>query len=274
MNYRQKVKLTTKRAGEWLRRQTYPILATTLIYILLLPRTANCQVFAPCCAEMAIGLSKINSNLITTIGGGLNKIHSIENDMRNFEQTALYPVQLIAQTRTMLAQIWGQVHAVQNVLIQPLHTASLPNPQQLESVLLSRDAAQIANLGGRFQQLYGPVPAANTASPQDINSIDMSDAISQDAMKRALVYDEMADKELEAADQIQTAINQAAPGTAPMIEASAAAWLVKSQAYTQSALADLMRVGGITLANSGAGLKVRSGSINNLFQQTNQVLSR
>jgi len=59
--------------------------------------------------------------------------------------------------------------------------------------------------------------------------MDLSDAVAQDAMKRAVIYDQMADAELQAADQMQQAINNAAPGTAPMIEASAAAWLVKSQ---------------------------------------------
>lgn len=271
---REQMHRMAQHMGDWLRRQTYTIVATTILFVLLLPRSADCQIFSPCCVQMALGLSQINSSLIGTVAGGLNKIHTVENDIRTFEQTVLYPVQLITQTRLLITQIWGQVRAVQIVLRQPLQTATLPNSRQLEATLLSRNAAQIVNLGTKFQQLYGPIPAANTANPRDIGSIDMSDAISQDAMKRAVVYDEMADQELEAADQMQAAINQAAPGTAPMIEASAAAWLVKSQAYTQSALADLMRVSSVTLANAGGGMKSRSQSTNTVFQNTDKILSR
>ncbi len=223
---------------------------------------------------MSLGLAQINTSLVNTIGGGLSRIHAIESDMRNYEQQVLYPVRLIAQTRTSLAQIWLSMRGIETILDRPLQTATLPKPRQLELVLLSRDATEISSLGPRYQQLYGALPAANAAAPQDIDAIDMSDAVAQDAMKRSLIYDQMADEELQAADRMQTAIDQAAPGTAPMIEASAAAWLVKSQAYTQSALADLMRVNSIALANAGSGMKTRAGSMNKLFQQSGTVLSR
>ena len=44
-----------------------------------------------------------------------------------------------------------------------------------------------------------------------------------------------------------------------MIEAEADAWLVRANAYTQSALSDLMRVRAIDLADNGAHLKLGSG---------------
>jgi hypothetical protein len=274
MSNKEKTEQLTIRAGEWLRHQTYPVITTTLLFALLVPRSAHCQIFSPCCVQMALGLVQINTSLLNTIAGGLKQIHTIENDIHTFEQTVLYPAQLVTQTRTMLGQIWGQVRSVQNVLSQPLQTATLPNARQLEATLLSRSATQIANLGGHYQQIYGPIPTAQTAAPRDIDTIDISDAISQNAMKRAVVYDQLADQELQAADQMQAALNQAAPGTAPMIEASAAAWLVKSQAYTQAALADLMRVNGITLANAGGAMKARSETMNRIFQQTGNAVSR
>nr|MDQ2712452.1 hypothetical protein [Acidobacteriota bacterium] len=63
-------------AGNWLRRQTYPIAATTLLFAFVLPRPANCQVRA--IAETAIALTTINSSLVNTIGGGLNNIHAVD----------------------------------------------------------------------------------------------------------------------------------------------------------------------------------------------------
>jgi hypothetical protein len=53
-------------------------------------------------------------------------------------------------------------------------------------------------------------------------------------------------------------VQSATPGSAPIIEAQADAWLVRAHAYTQSALADLMRVRAIDLANNGAHLKLGS----------------
>ncbi|MCP5116628.1 MAG: hypothetical protein GY953_37855 [bacterium] len=46
-----------------------------------------------------------------------------------------------------------------------------------------------------------------------------------------------------------------APGTAEMIGAQAGAWLVRSHAYTQQALAELMRVRAVELAAQSARLK-------------------
>ena len=242
-------------------------LATTVLLALLTPQQAVCQFVSPCCIQMSLGLAQINGSLVSTIGGDLKKLNSIQSDIRDFEQKVLYPATLITQTRSLLGGLWNSMHVFTNVLNSPLHSATLPNPSQLETILLSRNATNIAQIGGVFQTVYGPTPAINTASPADRQTIDLSDAVAQDAMKRAVIYDQMADAELQAADQMQQAINNAAPGTAPMIEASAAAWLVKSQAYTQSAMADLMRVHSTGLANANSLLKVHASSGAKLQQQ-------
>ncbi|MFL6446726.1 MAG: hypothetical protein ACJ746_03435 [Bryobacteraceae bacterium] len=209
---------------------------------------------------MSLGLAQINGSLVSTIGGDLKKLNSIQSDIRDFEQKVLYPATLITQTRSLLGGLWNSMHGFRNLLNSPLHSATLPNPSQLETILLSRNAINIAQIGGVFQAVYGPTPAINTASPADRQTIDFSDAVAQDAMKRAMIYDQMADAELQAADQMQQAINNAAPGTAAMIEASAAAWLLKSQAYTQSAMADLMRVHSTGMANATSLQKEHANS--------------
>jgi hypothetical protein len=264
-------KAARERAAAWIRANTYPAMATTLLFALLIPQQATCQFVSPCCIQMSLGLVHINTSLVSTIAETLGKINAVESDIRNFEQQVLYPATLITQTRSLLGSLWSRLHGMQALLNGPLHSATLPNPSQLETVLLSRDATQVGNIAVRFQQLYGAVPAANTASPADRETLDMSDALAQDAMKRSVVYDQMADAELQAADQMQQAINNAAPGTAPMIEASAAAWLVKSQACTQSALADLMRVHGVALANAGNSFKQRAGAGQALQQQVGAI---
>ena len=66
---------------------------------------------------------------------------------------------------------------------------------------------------------------------------------------------EITDAELAAADQMMSALATTAPGTAEMIGAQAGAWVVRSQAYTQQALAEMMRLRAIELAGQGAQLK-------------------
>jgi hypothetical protein len=105
--------------------------------------------------------------------------------------------------------------------------------------------------------------------------IDMTDAAAQDAMERAIAIDAIADQELAAADQINANVQSATPGSAPLIEAQADAWLVRAHAYTQSALSDLMRIRAIDLANNGAHLKLGSAwAVNTQQDVTNSLQHR
>ena len=78
---------------------------------------------------------------------------------------------------------------------------------------------------------------------------DMTDAQAQDAMKRAIEIDALADAELAQADKMGQQISLAAPGSASILEAEADVWVVRANAYTQAALAELMRTRGIDIAN-------------------------
>ena len=78
----------------------------------------------------------------------------------------------------------------------------------------------------------------------------------QDAMKRAIEIDALADAELKEADQMGQQITAAAPGSAPILEAEADVWVVRANAYTQAALAELMRTRAIDLANQSAAAKL------------------
>ena len=102
----------------------------------------------------------------------------------------------------------------------------------------------------------------------------MTDAAAQAAMKRAIEIDQLADLEIQAANQINQSIQTAAPGSAPIIEAQADAWLVRANAYTQAATADLMRVRAVALANGGADVKSGSANTVALGQQLMNLLKR
>jgi hypothetical protein len=211
---------------------------------------------------LAEGLGTINITLGSVIGAGLQAINVILNNANNFLQTNVWPLKAIAQALGMAGQVGGFYAQIAKILQIPIATATLPNPKQLEATLMSGmsgSTGQISNTTGSYAAVYNVVPTPQNASPAVRDLIDMTDAVAQDAMERAIAIDAIATQELSAADQINANVGTAAPGTAPMIEAEADAWLVRANAYTQSALSDLMRVRAIDLADNGAHLKLGSG---------------
>lgn len=155
-----------------------------------------------------------------------------------------------------------------------MNSATLPAPQQLEQNLLSADSNQISQTSANYTAVYGPVPDTTAASLDVRNRIDITDAAAQAAMKRAIEIDQLADLEIQAANQINQSIQNAAPGSAAIIEAQADAWLVRANAYTQAATADLMRVRAIDLADAGADVKTGATNTSNLGQQLINLLKR
>ena len=115
--------------------------------------------------------------------------------------------------------------------------------------------------------------AQNAASPQMRTMTDMTDAQAQDAMKRAIEIDALADAELNEANQMGQQISQAAPGSAPILEAEADVWVVRANAYTQAALAELMRTRGIDLANQSKTSKLAASDNTNNNSLINGALT-
>ncbi|HEU5402613.1 MAG TPA: hypothetical protein VFU86_14720, partial [Terriglobales bacterium] len=243
-------------------------------FSLLVPPPARSQFLDPCCAILAAGLSTISSTLSNIIGGGLASILSVEKNISNFEQTVVWPRTLIAQAQSLVGGLQGIFNQMQGVMRVPVDSATLPTTQQFEQNLLSGNPNQIAQTSAQYTAVYGQVPSATAASPQTRNMIDMSDAAAQAAMKRAIEIDALADLEIRAANQINQSISSAAPGSAPIIEAQADAWLVRANAYTQSATADLMRVRAIALANDSENLKNGAANATAVQQQIYNLLKR
>src|SRR6267154_1291303 len=263
-----------KRGLRWAWGHKVRTVVLLLVLTLAAPRPVRSQFLDPCCAIMAAGLSTISSTLSSVIGGGLNGILSIEQGISNFEQTVVWPQNLINQARSLVGSVQGIFGQVEGVMRVPGNSATLPATQQFEQILLSRDPNQIAQTIAQYTTLYGAVPDATAASPPARDMVDMTDAAAQAAMKRAIEIDALADLELQAADQINQSVQTAAPGSAPIIEAQADAWLVRANAYTQSATADLMRVRAIDLANTSANVKNGAANAAAVQQQIYNLLKR
>ncbi len=249
--------VAAKRVLEWLWSRKLSGIALILLALLLIPQTSQSQIIpSPCCALLSAGLSSVSSAITNVIGGGLNAISSTMGSIEAFQRSIVWPRDLIDQARAVVGSVQGIFVQIRGIRQAPVASATLPVPRQLEGTLLSADPARVSQVSADYGAVYTTVPAPTDASSQVRNLIDMTDASAQAAMKRAVEIDAIAELELQAADRIIQEIQSTAPGSAPILEAGAAAWLVRSNAYTQSALTELMRLRAIDLANAGAEMKI------------------
>jgi hypothetical protein len=245
------------------------------VVIALLPAKARSQLgLDPCCAMMQIGLNTISGLLRNAVATPLGSIQQSQQQSANFEQQVVFPMAAISQARSMAVQFGGQFVQMRQLFQLPISSATLRAPQLLEQSLLSGNPGAMPQLTSNYSALYGAVmPAAN--APQPIrNMVDMTDAEAQAAMKKAVEIDALANLELQAAEQINQQLQSAAPGTSTILEAETAAWLVRANAYTQSAMAELVRVRSIELANSSGQLKFSASHTATLQSTGNQVLQQ
>jgi hypothetical protein len=232
----------------WWRPTVWKVAALAVVALMLLPGRANGQFGIDIAAIMA-ALSKVESLMSTYVAAPLKAINQTQQTVAKYEQEVVYPIAAINQARNSVTQFENQFSQVSNLFKGNVSSATLPQSQNLESILLSRNAGSLSTVSPQFQNVYGVVMPQNAASPQIRNMTDMTDAQAQDAMKRAIQIDALADAELAEADKMGQQISTAAPGSAPILEAEADVWVVRANAYTQSALAELMRTRGIDIAN-------------------------
>lgn len=223
--------------------------------VAILPKNANGQ-FGIDIAAILAALSKMQSLMSTYIAAPLRTINQYEQSTAKYEQEVMYPLTAINQAKNSVTQFENRFNQVSGLFRVNVASATLPQSQSLEALLLSRSAGNVPSVSGQFQNVYGIVMPQNAASPQVRTMTDMTDAEAQDAMKRAIEIDALADAELNEANQMGQQISQAAPGSAPILEAEADVWVVRANAYTQAALAELMRTRGMDLANQSARAKL------------------
>jgi hypothetical protein len=269
----KKIMRVFRTAKNWLLGHKLRTVLLAIVLMFTAPWPARTQFGVdPCCAMLAAGLASVQSALTSVVGGGLTQILGTDQSMQQYQQNVVWPQVLINQARSLVGLLQGNSNQIQNVMRLPVSSATLPASQQLEQILLSRNPNQISQTSTAYTTLYGSVPVQTAASPQVRNMVDMTDAAAQAAMKRAIEIDTLADLEIQAANQFNQSIQSAAPGTAPIIEAQADAWLIRANAYTQSATADLMRLRSIDLANASADIKMGATNTTSLRQALANLL--
>ncbi|WP_263356558.1 hypothetical protein [Acidicapsa ligni] len=247
----------------WYRPTLLKTVMVALALVIIVPTHANGQ-FGIDTAAIIAALQKMQSLMSTYMAAPLKTINQSEQSISSYEQQVMYPLTAINQAKSSITQFESQFTNINNMFHVNVSSATLPQSQSFETTLLSRNASNVPSVSSQYQSVYGVVMAQNTASPQVRTMTDMTDAQAQDAMKRALQIDALAESELTAATQMGQQISQAAPGSAPILEAEADIWVVRANAYTQAALAELMRTRGIDLANQSKTSKLAaSDNINN-----------
>jgi hypothetical protein len=248
-------------AFQWIWQMRTKLIAFLLVLVLLAPQPAKGQLLIDW-APIIAAINAIGSAISNVIGSGLQAINSALGAVNNilktihgFFQNQIYPQVAIDRARGVVGAVQGIYNAIRGLINLNVASARLPNPRQLETVILSRNPGNIGQVPGRFTTVYQAIPAPTDAPPQVRDMIDMTDATAQAALKKAIAIDAAADQLMDASDRLGAELAQAAPGTAPMIEAQSAAMLVKAHALTQSAMAELFRIRAIDMANTGAGLK-------------------
>jgi hypothetical protein len=239
----------------WYRPTLLKVSIVAIALLVFVPTHARGQ-FGIDTAAIIAALSKMQSLMSTYMAAPLKTINQYEQSTAKYEQEVMYPIAAINQAKSSVSQFENQFGQVSGMFHVNVSSATLPQSQSFENVLLSRNVSTVSTVSPQFQTVYGVVMAPNSASPAVRTTTDMTDAQAQDAMKRAIEIDALADAELSEADQMGQQISTAAPGSAQILEAEADVWVVRANAYTQAALAELMRTRGIDLANQSNAKKL------------------
>ena len=252
------------------RRQVLAVtLAGVLAVVLVSPAPAQAQ------GSLAAAIQSVLNVINGVIQSGLNSINSVRTTISNLYQQATWPVTLINQAKAMVTKMIGQYRSrMQNIFSINLKSATLPNPTALENAMRNHQTNDFAGLTTSFGNTYGNIPPVNAASPADRTMMDMDDALAADNLKTLKESDAADDLTLEAADNIENAASQAAPGSAPFLTATAVVASIESQALTQKMLAAELRQEAARLAHENALRKrgaMMTGDVNtqilNLLQR-------
>ena len=246
-----------------------------VVLLALLPGSARSQLgLDPCCAIISVGLQSISNLLKSVVAQPLSAIQKTQQQNADFEQQVVWPVAAINQARGLAVQSQGQFVQMRQLFQLSVASATLPTTQKLEQGLLSGNPGAVQQVSGNYVAVYGAVPSV-TDAPQPVRDlVDMTDAEAQAAMKKAVEMDALASLELQAAEQINQQLQSAAPGSAAILEAQAAAWVVRADAYNQTAIAELVRLHSVGLANEGARLKFSAAHTQTLRNNTGSTLQR
>lgn len=227
----------------------------------------------PKLAHAQLGVfSEIFSSIQSDMGSSLKAINQMVQQLNQLYQTTVYPLAAMNQARGFVVNSVNQYRTAMNqVFTMPFNSATLSGPQQFESILHSRQTAQIPSLQVSFTGNLGSVPVANTASQQDRVMMDMDDALGQENLKTTIISDQGSDAVLQVANQMENQVAVSTPGSNPYLTAQAQVQNLRCQAYMQKMVAAEIRQEAGRIAHDNVLVKRRTtatGGINSLVTGT------
>jgi hypothetical protein len=247
------------------RRWKWPVTAMlTLVVALMLPSRAQAGIFDI--------FGELFGTIQNDMGAALSQINGLTQEMQQLHQQIVWPLALVNQARGFVSNSINSYRGyMTQVFTLKTSSATLASPQQLETILHSRQAAQIPALQASFATNYGTVPAVNAASPQDRVMMDIDDALGQQSLKTTLIADQGQDVILATANQMENQVALSTPGSAPFITAQAQVANLRCQAFMQKMLAAELRQEAGRIAHDNVLVKRKStaaGAINSLITGT------
>jgi len=257
------------------------VVARTRRHVLALALTGVLVVaiVSPPAAQAQASLIRAIQSVLNVINGliqtAMNSINSVRTGISNFYQQVTWPVALINQAKAMVTQMIGQYRSLmQSIFNINLNSATLANPVALESVMRNHQTNDFGGLTSAYGTTYGNLPTATAASPADRTMMDMDDALAIDNLKTLKESDAADDLTLQAANNIESAAGQAAPGSAPFLTATAVVASIQSQALTQKMLAAELRQEAARLAHENAIRKRGATTTGDVNTQILNLLQR
>jgi hypothetical protein len=219
--------------------------------------------------EAHAGLFGVFDEIFGTVqndmGASLKTINEVTQGMQQMYQQAVWPLARINQARGFVANSIANYRGyMTQVFYTPFKSATLVNPQQLESILHSRQSAQVSALQTSFTTNYGAVPQENIASPQDRVMMDIDDALAQENLKTTLIADQGSDLVLETANQIENQVAVSTPGSDPYLTAQAQVANLRCQAFMQKMLAAELRQEAGRIAHDNVLVKRRAAAVGDI----------
>jgi hypothetical protein len=200
-------------------------------------------------------VEQLNSMMQSSLGVPLADIDTQTSSINSFTQNSVYPQSQLQQSQQMAAGLLAQASTGTSVIQAPRSSSQNATNQPFETALLSADPNATSAVAAYYTATYGASSTTNIP-PQIQTIVDMNDALAQDAMKRSIQMDAVSDRELELVQQLLGQASSASSGTASILGVQADAWLVQTNAYSQLAEADLLRVKAAQLATTSAIYKL------------------
>ena len=136
-----------RKAHPWYRPTLLKAAVVVLAVLAILPTRANGQ-FGIDTAAILAALSKMQSLMNTFIATPLRTINQYEQSVAKYEQEVMYPLAAINQAKSSVMQFENQFNQVSGMFRVNVSSATLPQSQNLESLLTVAQRGECAGLIG------------------------------------------------------------------------------------------------------------------------------